>query len=484
MPVVIRHSIALLTCLFVSNLRGDAVLDWTGVMVNAIRMQNSAPTLASRNLAILHTAMYDAVNTATRKAQPYRFLGTGPTGTDPEAAATAAGYFVIKDLYPIAAPIADELYNNYVSSAPATAAVADGLVLGGQAALQAIQARISDGSTRDVPYVPIDEPGEWRRTPPFFRPPVDPQWRYVVPFCLPDIEPFVPLGPPALESDDYVRDFNLTKEYGGVESSVRTADQTEIARFWSDFSFTATPPGHWHEIAMGIARTQTKPLEENARLFALMSLAQADGAIVSWESKYRHNFWRPATAITRADLDNNPMTMPDTNWVSLLGAPSFPEYTSGHSTFSKASATILGEFYGTDAFSFSVTSDSLPGVFRHFTSLSACAEEIGMSRIYGGIHFMMANIDGKKCGDEIARYVLGNYLQPTNKLPSIRLEATASGAKELRVHGHIPSECVVEYSVDLREWSAIATNSAVIGGVALSFSNASVGNGFYRVRER
>jgi hypothetical protein len=484
MSVARRCVIACLIALSLTiTVRADAVLEWTDLMVDAIRLQNSAPTLASRNLAILHTAIYDAVNSVAKTSQPYLYGRSAPPGTDPEAAAVGAAYYVVTALYPSAAPMADELYNTYASGAPQSAARMDGIVLGTQVGQAVIAARANDGATRDVPYVPFDEPGDWRRTPPFFRPPVDTQWRYVTPFALHEIEQFVPPGPPVLESEEWARDFNLTKDYGRANSSIRTADQTQIARFWSDFSYTATPPGHWHEIAISIAQTKNNSLTENARLFALLSLAQADGAIVCWESKYRHNFWRPPTAIARGDLDGNPMTEQDTNWVSLLPSPSFPEYTSGHSTFSKGSATILSEFYGTDAISFSATSDSLPGVFRHFTSLAACADEIGMSRIYGGIHFLSANVDGKKCGDEIARYVLANYLQPNEKLPCVLMERGVGGGRVLRVHGHAAKECIVQGSSDLQNWTSLSTNTAVVGGFTVTISNSSSGAGFFRVLE-
>ena len=190
------------------------------------------------------------------------------------------------------------------------------------------------------------------------------------------------------------------------------------------------PPGHWHEIAEVIAASRTNTLTDNALMFALLSLAQADAAIVCWEAKYRYNFWRPVTAIQNAAA-GNPATVADTNWFHFLNAPSFPEYTSGHSTFSKASATVLAAFYGTDAISFTVGCDSLPGVYRSFTSLSACADEVGMSRIYGGIHFMSANVDGKACGASVANYILGHFLLPNSNRPQLAAMGLVNGQMRL-----------------------------------------------------
>ena len=191
--------------------RADAVLDWTALMLDAIRDDDSAPTLSSRNLAILHTAMYDAVNSIERTRQPYQFNPDPPEDAIPEAAAAGAAYEVMQGLYPALGPLADDLYNSYVTNAPQTAALTNSLAFGSDIGVLALESRIADGSATTVPYVPSDAPGQWQRTPKFFRPPVDPQWRYVKPFCLPDIEPFVPPGPPDLTSDQYAADFNQSE---------------------------------------------------------------------------------------------------------------------------------------------------------------------------------------------------------------------------------------------------------------------------------
>ena len=181
-------------------------------------------------------------------------------------------------------------------------------------------------------------------------------------------------------------------------STNRTAGQTLIARFWSDFSYTVTPPGHWNQIAQNVATNHGLSLEQNARLVALLNLALADAGIAVWDAKYVYNFWRPVTAIQQADTDDNPDTMADPDWMPLLNTPAFPEFISGHSTFSAAAATVLGRFFGRDGVPFTVGSDSVPGVLRSYASFAAAAEEIGMSRIYGGIHFHSADLDGRKIG--------------------------------------------------------------------------------------
>ncbi len=452
-------------------------------MMAGIRSDTTAPTLSSRNLALLHLAIYDAVNSITQTHQAYQFQLPTPADTSPDAAVMGAGYEVLNVLYPSLRTRADDLYQAWRAAAPSTLAVTNGLTLGHQIAERLLAARANDGSATDVPYIPSDAPGQWRRTPPFFRPPLTPQWRYVKPFALPTLEPFAPPPPPALNSAEYADAFNTVKRLGEKAAPARTAGQTQIAIFWSDFSYTAMPPGHWHEIAATIANGRGTGLAETARLMALLSLAQADAAIVCWEAKFRYNLWRPITAIRRAQQDDNAATDADPAWDHLLAAPPFPAYTSGHSTFGKASAEILTFFYGTDALSFTTASDSLPGVFRSFKSLAACADEVGMSRIYGGIHFSFDNDAGKATGQKIARYVAENFLLENRRLPRVLTEGSGSDRDTLRLHGHIGARMLLEISENRLEWRTIATNAAVPGGVLVPTPASGAIPHYLRLRE-
>jgi membrane-associated phospholipid phosphatase len=213
----------------------------------------------------------------------------------------------------------------------------------------------------------------------------------------------------------YAFDFNLTKEVGDLNSATRTAEQTTIARFWADGAGTVTPPGHWNVIARELAISRGLSPAENARLFALLNIAEADAAICAWDAKYADNFWRPVTAIRAADTDGNPATDPNPAWTPLLATPPFPECTSGHSTFSGAAATVLARFFGSDAIPFVTTSEDLPGVTRSFSSFWEAAQEAGISRIYGGIHFMTANHLGLSSGARIGSYVMDNFLAPSKQ---------------------------------------------------------------------
>jgi hypothetical protein len=462
--------------------RANLVLEWNALMMQAIRASNTAPTLSTRNLAILHLAFYDALAAIEGTHQPYRLQPPAPVGASPLAAVAAAGREVMRALYPSFEARTEELYLFQERDFPPGAAGTDGVAVGLTAARGILAERGADGSSTQVPYIPSNAPGQWRRTPPFYRPPLDPHWRYVKLFALPDLEPFVPPPPPALSSEEYARDFNQVKILGERNSSVRTAEQSLIAVFWSDFSYTAMPPGHWHEIAATIAAQTGLSLPETTRLFALLSLAQADAGVVCWEAKYRYNFWRPVTAIQRADEDGNPDTGADPAWDHYLVAPNFPEYTSGHSTFSKASAEVLTWFLGTDAITFPTISDSVPGVTRTFHSLAACADEVGMSRIYGGIHFEFANREGKRSGAKVAHYVLANYLLPNAALPLVRIENAAPAEYQTRVHGILGQRYVLEASSDLATWAPVATNTAVAGGFVVRDPSPAHGHRFFRAR--
>jgi membrane-associated phospholipid phosphatase len=223
---------------------------------------------------------------------------------------------------------------------------------------------------------------------------------------------FRPPGPPSLDSARYAAEFNEVKALGAAVGSTRTADQTLIALFWADGAGTETPPGHWNSIAQDVAAQFGNSLEQNARLFALLNIAMADAAICAWDAKYYFNFWRPVTAIRNADSDGNAETMSDAAWQSFIATPPFPDYVSGHSTFSAAAATVLARFYGSDDVTFSTGSDFLPNVVRQFTSFSAAAVEAGDSRVYGGIHFRSASEDGLAGGNKIGDWVYENFLQP------------------------------------------------------------------------
>jgi hypothetical protein len=395
----------------------DVVIEWNEVLLNQIRTNKTAPPPASRILAIVQTAVFDAVNAIDGSYAPYVLSNVPPRLRNGSvvAAAAQAAHDTVAAFYPSEQAALDARLEANLAAINNQGALKKGVEVGKLAAAAVLQARANDGADAVVPYTPGSGPGVWIPTPPGLLPAAFPQWPYITPFTMTSGSQFRPAGSPALTSDDYAAAFNEVKDYGGdgvTTPTIRTADQTVIANFWADGPGTETPPGHWNSIAADVAQARGNTLVQNARLFALLDLALADAAISAWDAKYEDNLWRPISAIRNADLDGNADTAQDSTWTPLLVTPNFPTYTSGHSTFSSAAAAILAQFYGTDDISFTTGSDFLPGVTRSFTSFSAAAAEAGQSRIYGGIHFQFDNQDALASGAALAHHAFQNYLQP------------------------------------------------------------------------
>lgn len=394
---------------FTSQLSGNPVLDWNGVLLNAVRTASTAPPLASRNMAMVHAAIYDSVNSISKKYSPYRVNIDAPAGASAEAATAAAAYRVLTNLYPAQTLTFNEAYNSSIAKIPDGKAKEDGIALGRQVADQIIAWRNTDGASRVVEYTPSTDAGRWVATPPGFAASLAPQWPDVTPFAMTSGSQFRPSGPPALNSAKYAEEFNFVKEIGKIDSLTRTPDQTAIAKFWANGAGTFTPPGHWNQIAEEASTLNAQSLEDSARLFALLNIALADAAISCWDAKYQYNFWRPVTAIRQADRDNNPNTAADTQWTPLITTPPFPEYTSGHSTFSGAADPVMSAVFGSD-YGFGDRGDRTINTLRTYENFSEAADESGISRLYGGIHFMSANVNGLNAGRNLGNYVVQNFL--------------------------------------------------------------------------
>ena len=390
----------------------DVITDWNRAALQAIRAGRTPPPEASRALAILHLAMFDAVNGIERTYTPYLVPSGVPASASSEAAASAAAHRVLVALFAERAGSFDDLHAQVLGTLPVSPQRARGAAWGEHVAEQMLAARLNDNSDAMVTSPSGGGPGVWVPTPPPFASYLLPQWGTVAPFAMPASAHFRPLGPPALDSTEYADDYNEVKAYGSVASVVRTPDQREVALFWADGAGTETPAGHWNSIAQAVAALRGNTMAQNARLFALLNAAMGDAAICAWEAKYQFHNWRPVTAIRNGTDDGNAATAADPLWTPLLVTPPFPDYVSGHSTFSAAAARVLALFYGTDQVAFTSGADFLPGVTRSFTSFSAAASEAAMSRVYGGIHFRFASEDGMTAGGEIGEWVFTHILQP------------------------------------------------------------------------
>jgi hypothetical protein len=407
--------------------KDDAVITWNQIMLNAIATTKAAPPVASRAMAMVQTAVFDAVNNIAGKYTNYAITQAAPveadaqaTALEQEAAAVGAAYTVLSNLFSSQKTTFDAALSTSLAAIADGKAKTDGLNFGNSIGAQTIASRIDDGSAIKVAYTPGTNPGDWAPTAVVTNPDgttspapaAFPQWGNVTTFGIPqpNIVTDRPTPPPALTSEQYAAEFNQVKDLGAANSTTRTAEQTEIAKFWADGAGTFTPPGHWNQIAQDVARDKFNSLVDNARLFAALDVAEADAAICCWDTKYTYSRWRPIQAIRNADTDSNANTTADTSWTSLLTTPNFPSYTSGHSTFSAAAATVLTNFYG-DNYKFSTTGPGLPGVIRSFTSFNQAADEAGMSRIYGGIHFMSDNTAGLAAGKKIGGYITENLFK-------------------------------------------------------------------------
>lgn len=455
-----RILLGIASLLSVSVSRADVITDWNALMRQtfAAEASSATPPVNSRTMGMMGGAMFDAVNSVNRNYNSY--LGyfdptTSGIGIDMDAAAATAAYQVMTSIYTDLYGAGNSHQSNFTNLYNShMAAIADGtdktrgIEVGAAAAAAMIAARASDGWNATPTYSPQplgsvgrwqpgSTPGAWGASTGTF---LKSHWGNVTPFTLNSSSQFRPDGPTGLngttpadyaawvQSASYTAEFNQVKNYGGNSSSLRTADQTVIAYFWVDGPGTASPPGHWNRIAQSISASAGLNIEENARLFALLNLAEADVGIATWEAKVFYDTWRPMIAINTADTDGNPDTLVDAAWTPLIPTPSFGAYTSGHSAFSMAAATILAEFFGTDDIAFTTDSESpfLPaGYTRSYSSFSQAAEEAGLSRIYGGIHWQSDNEDGALLGESVANYTFNNFLLPVPEPAGVLLVGSA-----------------------------------------------------------
>jgi hypothetical protein len=401
--------------------RGNAVTHWNAV-ATGIFQQEPGPIIDGRAFAILHAAIHDAVNGVERRYKPYTADLSSP-GASVEAAVAAAARDVLVALAPSHRTRTEEEYARALAAIPDGPAENAGVTLGHHSAAANLERRAADGipagpwppqegPITEPVYVPNGRPGDYAFTPPFDQPPLGPialfpGWGRLKPFAA-LLEDHRAPGPDRLRSRAYAEDFNHLKEIGRRDSNTRTADQTEIAFFW----FEGLPT--WHQIANTVIRRRGLDTWRAARVLALMSLAVADAEIAVFEAKYRFRFWRPYTAIRRADEDGNRLTTPDDDWLPLLWPaetgpspfliPPIPEYPSAAAIGSSAAAEVLIRTLG-DHHEFDATSETLPGVTRRFRTFSQAARETRLSRVYGGIHFVRAIEDGHDMGKGIGRAV-------------------------------------------------------------------------------
>lgn len=306
------------------SLNGNAVLEWNQVLLNAIRLDATSPPLATRAMAMMSVAILDTVN-AIESTPTYLVSLPSPTTISTQAAIVSAADTILRYLYPAQASIFDAAKTTSLNVVAEGPAKSNGIDFGKAVAEAVIAIRSRDGWDRFIDYQPKGSVGSWQQSAPMYEVGILPQWGDVAPFGVIDPEALVPNGPPSLTSVEYAEAFEQVKSLGARESSTRTSEQTQIARFWSDGGGTYTPPGHWNKIANEVALSSGLSLGESARLFAMLNIALSDASIVSWKTKYEKEFWRPITAIQQASDDGNSQTAADATWAPLLITPAHPE---------------------------------------------------------------------------------------------------------------------------------------------------------------
>ncbi len=391
----------------------NPVVQWNRTLLVIVRTPGAQPATVhpTRSFAILHAAIYDAVNAIDRSHKPYLVHLTSVSQfASEDAAAASAAHEVLLTLYPSFQPMLDAQLQQSLALIPEGADKTEGIAIGKTVADQILALRSNDGSNASpIPFVFTNPPvpGDYQSTPPNF--PKQPQfthWSHVTPFALERANQFRPGPPPALTSDTYSDVFNEVKSLGIVNSTTATPDQVLTGRFWN-----GAIQNYWNEIAQTATLRHELTTAQSARLFALLNLSFADSVIAFYDAKYTYNFWRPVTAIREAAIDGNSQTIPDPNWLPEVGNTTpDPSYPGAHAVISAAGASVLISFFRDNHFDFSVTSEVLPGVERSFDSFSAASEEATLSRIFAGVHFRSDLTTGQRLGREVADFVVDNFL--------------------------------------------------------------------------
>ena len=397
--------------------RADTVTQWNSYGANALARVAGQGAIAVPHLAMVHGAMYDAVNAIDRRYEPYLCIPRAKRWYSQDAAAATAAYRVLVDGQLVApaqqAALVDALtplYTMSLAAIPDGPAKTGGIATGEAAAGAMVKARLNDGrfgafrfSVGSPPGTPGYRPGVWRPTPPAEINDPGAWLKDVTPFLIDDPSRFRTEGPARLTSHRYAREFKEVKSVGALASTKRTADQTNAARHWGAENGIWV----WSRILRTVAEQQHLSIADDARLFAMVYLTGADAGISTWEDKARWSFWRPITAIREADADRNKATVADPKWEPLIATPPYPDHPSGLVGLSGANVRTLQDFFGTDSIAFTdVTTPAPPltSITHSYASFSQLLQETVNARVWSGIHFRTADEQAAQLGDEVARW--------------------------------------------------------------------------------
>ena len=397
-----------------ATIRADVVSDWNAIVVQATVTANRPGPSGVIDIAIVHAAMYDAVQAIEKRYTLYYVEIPGASGS-PVAAAAKAAHDVLVNRFPSQAASITPQYEQYLLT-NGISQNDPGVAVGAKAAAGIIALRACDGSFPAVPPPPFvggTAIGVWRPTPPANLPMAAPWLGNVTPFSMTRPSQFRSAPPPALTSREYAKDYIEVKAVGALNSSIRSVDQTDVAQFYA-----GNTPVIWNRAIRDIANANVDNVADSSRLFALFSMAVADALISSWNDKTHYVFWRPLTAIREGDNDGNPDTAGDPAWQSLITTPNYPDYTSGAVNFATSATTILEHFFGTDQMTFSLSTTNVgPTVqdTRTYHRFSDAAQDVVDARVYSGIHFRFADEAARKQGRQVAQWTFKTLLHPLSR---------------------------------------------------------------------
>ncbi|WP_052278595.1 CARDB domain-containing protein [Microcystis panniformis] len=432
------------TSKLVSGLNTNAIIDWNAIALNAIQAEGKAgrgvpPTVGSRLMALVSTAVYDTVQAFNTSYPSYAVNVNAPANTSLQAAVVGAAYRVLSTQLPGQNSLfLQQVTNSLAEIQDSATAESRGFNFGILVANQSLNLRANDGSSNNTPFTAPSGNYVWRpeTVGPTAGVALGANWGGVTPWTIGNIDQFVSQnqldvtldGRPDNPNDQgalYAQEIEEVRLYGGLQNTaltttLRNADQAEMAVFWAyDRADTFRPYGHLNQIAQEIAVREGNTLQEDASLFAALNTALADAVIVAWKEKYTELQPRPDDVIAGGFAANDGIasTVGDPNWESLLStlmgvnSPPFPDYMSGHSAMGGAFAGVMTEYFG-ENYVFSAVSQELPGVVRSFDSFHDAGMEDAIGRIYGGVHVREACIESFEMGLAVGDFVATSVFQP------------------------------------------------------------------------
>ena len=383
--------------------RADVVTDWN-VKANELVVEAKLGTPpAMRIMAIVHTAVYEAANAVTKRYPAGALKLDAAPGASLDAAVAAANRVTLLKLLPSVQPAIDSAYQAALAKVVDGPAKAAGIAVGEQAAAAVLAGAVEDRANAAEAYRPHTTPGAYVPTVV----PAVPQWAQRKPWVLSSPAQFRPGPPPPLNSELWARDYNEIKAIGSRNSTSRSAEQTEIARFW-DYS----APPIYHSVVRSVANQPGREPTQNARLFMAATQASDDALIAIMEAKYHYNFWRPITAIRNGDADGNDATERDASWTPFIDTPMHPEYPCAHCVLASAVGTVLQAEVGAAAMPvLSTSSPTAKGVTRSWTNTADFMQEVALARIYDGVHYRNSTVVGSAIGKQVGELTVARYLK-------------------------------------------------------------------------